>query len=127
MPKERNLIVTEGQISRREFLKFLGSGAVALGLGVFGFSSFLNYRNTVNNKNNSAIAQSAGSWGAPTNQPQQTSTVHAALIAGGKVFWLMGLVIMNLGLMDLTHMVSGIQMVALDQQRPEVTIYSAVA
>lgn len=29
MPKERNLIVTEGQISRREFLKFLGSGAVA--------------------------------------------------------------------------------------------------
>jgi hypothetical protein len=34
MPKERNLIVTEGQISRREFLKFLGSGAVALGLGV---------------------------------------------------------------------------------------------
>ena len=90
MPKERNLIVTEGQISRREFLKFLGSGAVALGLGVFGFSSFLNYRNTVNNKNNSAIAQSAGSWGAPINQPQQTSTVHAALIGGGKVFWLMG-------------------------------------
>ena len=77
--KGEQSIVTESQISRREFLKFLGSGAVALGLGVFGFSSFLNYRNTVNNKNNSAIAQSSGSWGAPINQPQQTSTVHAAI------------------------------------------------
>jgi hypothetical protein len=82
--------VNESQISRREFLKFLGSSAAALALGVFGFSSFLNNRNTVNNKNNNAIAQSAGSWDAPINQPQQTSTVHAALIAGGKVFWLMG-------------------------------------
>ena len=73
--------MTESQISRREFLKFLGSGAVALGLGVFGFSSFLKNRNTDNNENNNAIAQSAGSWSAPINQPQQTSTVHAALIA----------------------------------------------
>lgn len=87
--------MTEGEISRRAFLKLLGSGAFALGLGMVGFGSFLNNRNTVNNKNiinnnNNAIAQSAGSWDAPISQPQQTSTVHAALIANGKVFWLMG-------------------------------------
>jgi Domain of unknown function (DUF1929) len=82
--------VTESQISRREFLKFLGSGAVALGLGVFGFNSFLKNRNTVNYKNNNAIAQSAGSWDAPINQPSGTTTIHAALIAGGKVVWIMG-------------------------------------
>ena len=71
--------MTESQISRREFLKFLGSGAVALALGVFGFSSFLNNRNTVNNKNNNnnAIAQSAGTWDAPINQPSGTTTIHA--------------------------------------------------
>jgi hypothetical protein len=85
--------VTESQISRRAFLKLLGSGAIALGLGVVGFRSFLDNRNTVNNKNNinnNAIAQSAGSWDAPISQPLKTSAVHAALIGGGKVFWVMG-------------------------------------
>lgn len=82
--------MTESQIGRREFLKLLASGAVTLGFGVFGFSSFLNNRNAVTNKDNSAIAQSAGSWDPPISQPQQTSTVHAALISGGRVFWLSG-------------------------------------
>ncbi len=77
--------MTESQISRHEFLKFLGSGAVAIGLGVFGFSSFLNNRNTVNNKNNNnAIAQSAGTWDAPINQPSGTTTIHAAFNCRGQ-------------------------------------------
>jgi hypothetical protein len=88
--------VTETRLSRREFLKLLGSGAAALGLGVFGFNSFFNntpkIQNNNDNNNNGrrASAQSDGSWDSPVNQPLQTTTVHAALIGGGKVLWIMG-------------------------------------
>jgi hypothetical protein len=76
--------VTETRISRREFLKFLGSGAAALGLGVIGFNSFFN------NNGRRASAQPGGSWDSPVNQPLETTTVNAALIGGGKVLWIMG-------------------------------------
>jgi hypothetical protein len=86
--------VAETRISRRDFLKFLGAGAAATGLGVFGFNSFFNISKIHNNNNSGgssrASAQSAGSWDAPLNQPSATTTVHAALIAGGKVLWVMG-------------------------------------
>jgi hypothetical protein len=86
--------VAETRISRRDFLKFLGAGAAATGLGVFGFNSFFNISKIHNNNNGGgggrASAQSAGSWDAPLNQPSATTTVHAALIAGGKVLWVMG-------------------------------------
>jgi hypothetical protein len=88
--------VTETRLSRREFLKLLGSGAAAVGLGVFGFNSFFNNNPKIQNNNDSnnngrrASAQSAGSWDSPVNQPLQTTTVHAALIGGGKVLWIMG-------------------------------------
>jgi hypothetical protein len=88
--------VTETRLSRREFLKFLGTGAAALGLGVFGFNSFFNNNSKIQNNNDNnnngrrASAQPAGSWDSPVNQPLGTTTIHAALIGGGKVFWIMG-------------------------------------
>jgi hypothetical protein len=84
--------VAENRISRRDFLRFMGAGAAALGLGVFGFNSFFGNSKFQNFNNNGqrVSAQSAGSWSPPQNQPLETSTVHAALLAGGKVLWIMG-------------------------------------
>lgn len=84
--------MAETRINRRDFLKFLGTGAAAVGLGAFGFTHlFHSSRNIDNNLGaGRASAQSAGSWNSPVNQPLETTTVHAALIEGGKVFWLMG-------------------------------------
>jgi len=77
------------RINRREFLKLMGSGAVGLALSMFGFSTlFSNY--SKNNNSGIVSAQSSGSWDAPINQPSQTTTVHAALISDGRVFWLSG-------------------------------------
>lgn len=86
--------MTATRISRRDFLKLLGAGAAGAGLSVFGLNSFFNF-SKINNNNGSgsggsASAQSAGSWDAPLNQPSGTTSVHAALIAGGKVLWVMG-------------------------------------
>ena len=85
------------RVSRRDFLRYMGAGAVALGFGVFGLGSFFGgskFQNINNNNNNnngrSVSAQSAGSWDQPQNQPLETTTVHAALLAGGKVLWIMG-------------------------------------
>ena len=82
--------VGETKLSRSEFLKLLGLGASGLALSTFGFNSFFN--NSKMQKSNGAAvsAQSAGSWDAPINQPSQTSSIHAALISGGRVFWLTG-------------------------------------
>jgi Domain of unknown function (DUF1929)/Bacterial Ig domain/TAT (twin-arginine translocation) pathway signal sequence len=83
--------VAETRISRRDFLKFMGAGAAAVGLGAFGFTNLFNNSRYNNNLGaGRASAQSAGSWDSPVNQPLETTTVHAALIEGGKVFWLMG-------------------------------------
>jgi Domain of unknown function (DUF1929) len=79
------------EISRREFLKLMGSGAAGLALSMFGFSNFVNYYSKYNNNNSGIVsAQSSGSWDAPINQPSDTSAVNAALISGGRVFWLSG-------------------------------------
>jgi hypothetical protein len=75
------------QIDRREFLKLMGSGAAGLALSMFGFSTLFK---TQNNNSGRASAQSSGSWDAPINQPSETSAIHAALISGGRVFWLSG-------------------------------------
>jgi len=86
--------VAETRISRRDFLRFVGAGAAALGLGVFGFNSFFGNSKIQNIHNNNSgqrvSAQSVGSWDPAVNQPGDATTVHAALIEGGKVFWLMG-------------------------------------
>jgi hypothetical protein len=75
------------QIDRREFLKLMGSGAAGLALSMFGFSTLFK---TQNNNSGIVSAQSSGSWDAPINQPSETSAIHAALISGGRVFWLSG-------------------------------------
>src|ERR671919_534499 len=75
------------QINRREFLKLMGSGAAGLALSMFGFSTLFK---TQNNNSGIVSAQSSGSWDAPINQPSETSAIHAALISGGRVFWLSG-------------------------------------
>jgi hypothetical protein len=82
--------VAEARINRRDFLKFLGTGAAAVGLGAFGFTHLFNSSRDNNGVSGRASAQSAGSWDSPVNQPSQTTTVHATLIAGGKVLWIMG-------------------------------------
>jgi hypothetical protein len=47
-------------------------------------------QNNNNNNGGHASAASLGSWDSPINQPSQTTTIHAALISGGRVFWLCG-------------------------------------
>ncbi len=76
--------------SRREFLKLLGLGATGLALSTFGFNSFFNNSKIQKNNGGRVSAQSAGSWDPPINQPSETSAIHAALISGGRVFWLSG-------------------------------------
>ena len=80
--------MVETRLSRREFLKLLGLGATGLALSTFGFNSLLNFSKMQNG--GKVTAQSAGSWDPTINQPLQTSAIHAALISGGKVFWLSG-------------------------------------
>jgi hypothetical protein len=82
--------VAETRINRRDFLKFLGTGAAAVGLGAFGFTHLFNSSRDNNGVSGRASAQSAGSWDSPVNQPSDTTTVHATLIGGGKVLWIMG-------------------------------------
>jgi hypothetical protein len=85
--------VVDIPLTRREFLKLLGSGATLLVLATFGFNSIFNNPKMQNNNNKNGgrvSAQSAGSWDSPVNQPLETTTIHAALISGGRVFWLQG-------------------------------------
>ena len=79
--------MVETRLSRSEFLKLLGLGATGLALSTFGVNSFFNMKK----KNGGTVsAQSAGSWDSPVNQPSDTTTIHAALISNGRVFWLSG-------------------------------------
>jgi hypothetical protein len=80
--------VVETRISRSEFLKLFGLGATGLALSTFGFKWFL--IDSKKKNGGTASAQSAGSWDSPVNQPLETSSIHAALISGGRVFWLAG-------------------------------------
>jgi hypothetical protein len=82
--------VLKTRVSRREFLKLLGLGGFGLALSTFGFNSFFNNSKMQKNDGGRVSAQSAGSWDSPINQPSQTSSIHAALISGGRVFWLTG-------------------------------------
>lgn len=78
-------MVRLSRVSRREFLKYMGSGAVILAVSLFGSSQLFD------SKRNRVRGQSAGgSWDSPANQPTGTTTVHAALLSGGKVLWLQG-------------------------------------
>jgi len=81
--------MVETRLSRREFLKLLGLGTTGLALSTFGVNNFLAILNKPG-KSGTVSAQSAGSWDSPVNQPLETSAIHAALISGGRVFWLAG-------------------------------------
>jgi Domain of unknown function (DUF1929)/Bacterial Ig domain len=83
-------VVETRVFSRREFLKLLGLGASGLALSTFGFNSIFNNSKIQKNNGGRVSAQSAGSWDPPINQPSETSAIHAALISGGRVFWLSG-------------------------------------
>ena len=80
--------MVETRLNRSEFLKLLGLGATGLALSTFGFNRFL--IDSKKKNGGTASAQSAGSWDSPVNQPLETSSIHAALISGGRVFWLAG-------------------------------------
>lgn len=83
--------VTETRIlSRREFIRLLGLGAAGLALTTFGFNSLFSNSKIQKSNGGGVSAQSTGHWDPPINQPLDTSAVHAALISGGRVFWLSG-------------------------------------
>jgi len=63
----------------------MGSGVAVFAFGLFGSSQLFS------TKGNSVRGQStAGSWDTPANQPADTTSVHAALLSGGKVLWIQG-------------------------------------
>ena len=78
--------MSDNPISRRDFLKLIGYGTVALSLAPFlNFGGLGKLKELVSN---SAFAQSAGSW---ILGPQTTVVaIHAALLSSGKVFYLAG-------------------------------------
>jgi hypothetical protein len=70
------------RISRRDFLKLMGSGAVVFAVGAFGLSNYSR------NARNDARAQSAGSWSSAASTVDVG--IHASLLAGGKVYYMAG-------------------------------------
>jgi hypothetical protein len=72
------------RVSRRDFLKLLGSGAFVFGLGALGYSLF----NPGRESKSRATAQSAGSWSSASNTIDVG--IHASLLAGGKVYYMAG-------------------------------------
>jgi hypothetical protein len=71
------------RVSRRDFLKLLGSGAVVV--GAFGLSSVFSSNR---DSKRGATAQSSGSWSSASNTTDVG--IHASLLAGGKVYYLAG-------------------------------------
>jgi hypothetical protein len=86
------------RISRREFLKLLGTGAATVTFGLFaGGGSLISLFKDWNGDNNGsgggtaqlAYAQSSGSW-LPVQSSTSTVAIHVALTRTGKIFYLAG-------------------------------------
>jgi hypothetical protein len=73
-------------ISRRDFLKVMGSGAIVLGLTIFGVENFLKLGNLTTSKR--ASASTSGSWAMGSDTLD--AGIHAALLEDGKIFYLAG-------------------------------------
>ena len=78
--------VEASRISRRDFLKLLGYGTVAIGLG--GLLRFTALPNLIRGFPRTVFAQSSGSW----SQGNSTTCVaiHVALLPSGKIFYMAG-------------------------------------
>ena len=74
------------RISRKDFLKLLGYGTVAIGLG--GFLRFTALPDLFNQSSRLTSAQSSGSWSLGPNT--STVAIHSALLPSGKIFYLAG-------------------------------------
>ena len=74
------------RISRKDFLKLLGYGTVAIGLG--GFLRFTALPDLFNQSSRLISAQSSGSWSLGPNT--STVAIHSALLPSGKIFYLAG-------------------------------------
>ncbi|MGB7679106.1 MAG: twin-arginine translocation signal domain-containing protein [Nitrososphaeraceae archaeon] len=73
-------------VSRRDFLKLLGVGAMVLGLGGMGGMSQLVYDRKANRP---ALAQQGtGSWA--NGQNCTVNPIHVALLPSGRIFYLAG-------------------------------------
>ena len=73
-------------ISRRDFLKLLGYGTIAVGLG--GILRFGGLKDFVKYTPRLSSAQSSGSW---SQGPDTTAVaIHIALLPNGKIFYLSG-------------------------------------
>jgi len=78
--------VSGRRVSRRDFLKLLGSGMVGIGLGaVFRFAAL---PELLKPYGQSALAQSSGSWAIGPNT--SAVAIHSALLPNGKIFYLAG-------------------------------------
>jgi galactose oxidase-like protein len=77
------------RISRADFLKLLGGGA--LGLGMASFVKFFPQENSTASNNSglqASYAQTAGSWTLGPNV--NSNTIHVALLNNGKIFYVAG-------------------------------------
>ncbi len=74
------------RISRRDFLKLLGYGTIAIGTaGLLRFSPILDIPNFASRP---ASAQSSGFWESGPNT--NTVAIHSSLLPSGKIFYLAG-------------------------------------
>ena len=73
-------------VSRRDFLKLLGVGAVTLGIGGFGGISQLVTNQKINKP--AFAQQSTGSWA--NGQNCTVNPIHVALLPSGRIFYLAG-------------------------------------
>ena len=74
-----------GLISRRDFLKLLGYGAIAISSGIF---LHLGRFGDISQRTNLASAQGNGSWAMGQNTT--AVAIHAAVLPNGKIFYLAG-------------------------------------
>lgn len=78
----------DSRVSRRIFLKLLGTGAVISVGTLFGLTNLLPAGNRIGRKEHEASAALSGSWANGINTVDVG--IHAALLNGGKVFYLAG-------------------------------------
>lgn len=72
-------------VTRRDFLKLMGSSAIVFGFGIFGLGNFLR---TQQQNLQRASGQSQGSWSS--NSDTVDVAIYAALLKSGNIFYLAG-------------------------------------
>jgi hypothetical protein len=77
------------RLSRRDFLKLMGSSAIVFGLGIFGVGNYLRSQQNLQR----ATAQSQGSWSS--NSDTDDVAIHCALLKNGNILYVAGSALHN--------------------------------